>query len=59
MKIANIKFHVHRHGCDPITCEHEWEPHMWDDGRAFCNLCGTFAEWLDDPRVERAAEAVG
>jgi hypothetical protein len=37
---------------DPLSCEHLWEPHLWDDGRAYCPRCGSFARWTNDPRLE-------
>lgn len=37
---------------DPMQCDHVWEPHLWDDGRAYCNRCGSFAQWVNDPRLE-------
>jgi hypothetical protein len=36
---------------DPIDCEHVWEPHLWDTGRAYCHRCGSFARWVNDPRA--------
>lgn len=40
---------------DPIDCSHVWEPHLWDTGRAYCNRCGSFARWVNDPRAEEAS----
>lgn len=40
---------------DPIDCGHLWEPHLWDTGRAYCPRCGSFARWLDDPRVKESS----
>lgn len=37
---------------DPMDCDHVWEPHLWDDGRAHCPPCGAFARWVNDPRLE-------
>ena len=37
---------------DPISCEHLWEPHVWERGRAYCNRCGSLARWANDPRLE-------
>jgi hypothetical protein len=31
-------------------CEHSWELHLWEHGRAFCNRCGSFAIATNDPR---------
>lgn len=42
------------HG-DPIDCEHVWEPHLWDHGRAYCARCGSFARWVNDPRIAEPA----
>ena len=39
------------HG-DPLACDHVWEPHLWDTGRAYCPCCGSFARWVNDPRSE-------
>ena len=36
---------------DPMGCDHLWEPHLWDNGRAYCPQCGSFARWVNDPRV--------
>lgn len=38
------------HG-DPIDCEHVWEPHLLEIGRAYCPRCGSFARWVNDPRA--------
>ena len=40
---------------DPMSCDHYWEPHLWDNGRAYCARCGSFARWVNDPRREDAA----
>ena len=37
---------------DPIDCAHVWEPHSYDDGRAYCPRCGSFARWVNDPRLK-------
>ena len=37
---------------DPTECDHAWEPHLWDNGRAYCHQCGSFARWVNDPRLE-------
>ena len=39
---------------EPTRCDHAWEPHLWDDGRAYCPRCGSFARWVNDPRLEAA-----
>jgi hypothetical protein len=36
---------------DPMGCEHVWEPHLWEDGRAYCPRCGSLARWANDPRL--------
>ncbi len=38
------------HG-DPIECDHIWEPHLWETGRAYCARCGSLALWVNDPRT--------
>jgi hypothetical protein len=38
------------HG-DPIDCDHVWEPHLRETGRAYCARCGSFARWVNDPRA--------
>ena len=40
---------------DPMSCDHLWEPHLWDHGRAYCSRCGSFARWVNDPRLEDAS----
>lgn len=35
---------------DPFDCNHVWEPHLWETGRAHCPRCGSFARWVNDPR---------
>ena len=37
---------------DPMICDHVWEAHLWEPGRAHCARCGSFARWLNDPRAE-------
>ncbi len=37
---------------DPTNCDHAWESHLWEHGRAYCPCCGSFARWVDDPRLE-------
>ena len=44
-----LKFHV-----DPMECEHRWEPHAWEIGRAYCPRCGSLARWVNDPTLEAA-----
>jgi hypothetical protein len=39
---------------DPMICDHVWEAHLWDTGRAFCARCGSHARWVNDPRLEAA-----
>lgn len=41
---------------DPMRCDHVWEPHLWDAGRAYCAHCGSFARWINDPRCSWAEE---
>ena len=36
---------------DPMECDHRWEPHLWETGRAYCPRCGSFARWVNDPRA--------
>ena len=36
---------------EPIDCDHVWEPHLWEISRAYCPRCGSFARWVNDPRV--------
>ena len=36
---------------DPINCDHAWEPHLWETGRAHCPRCGSFARWVNDLRA--------
>jgi hypothetical protein len=26
---------------DPATCEHAWEPHLWEQGKSYCPHCTT------------------
>jgi len=40
---------------DPMGCEHLWEPHLWETGRAYCARCGSYARWVNDPRAKEAA----
>lgn len=40
---------------DPMDCEHVWEPHLWETGRAYCACCGSYARWVNDPRQEGRA----
>ncbi len=40
---------------DPLGCEHVWEPHAWEMGRAHCPRCGSIARWANDPRQEERA----
>jgi hypothetical protein len=44
-----------RYQHDPMRCEHVWEPHLWDTGRAYCHQCGSFGRWVNDPRLEAAS----
>lgn len=37
---------------DPMECTHRWEPHLYETGRAHCPRCGSFARWVNDPRLE-------
>ena len=41
---------------EPMDCDHLWEPHLWETGRAYCAQCGSNARWPNDPRG--ALEAV-
>ncbi len=36
---------------DPASCEHLWEPHLWEIGGAYCARCGSLACWRNDPRA--------
>ena len=36
---------------DPMDCDHVWEPHVWEMGRAYCARCGSCARWVNDPRT--------
>lgn len=40
---------------DPMTCDHVWEPHLWETGRAYCPSCGSIARWVNDPRATSEA----
>ena len=40
---------------DPMACEHYWEPHAWETGRAYCARCGSSARWVNDPRATAEA----
>ena len=40
---------------DPFACGHVWEPHSGETGRAYCSRCGSFARWVNDPRVAEEA----
>ena len=42
-------FHV-----NPVDCDHLWEPHLWEIGRAYCARCGSCARWVNDPRAEES-----
>jgi len=35
---------------DPMSCDHLWEAHLWETGRAYCPRCGSNARWINDPR---------
>ena len=39
----------------PMDCDHLWEPHLVETGRAYCPRCGSFARWADDPRLTEDA----
>jgi hypothetical protein len=41
-----LTFHI-----DPMVCDHVWEPHLWERGRAYCACCGSYARWINDPRA--------
>jgi hypothetical protein len=36
---------------DPMECDHRWEPHFVETGRAYCARCGSLARWVNDPRA--------
>lgn len=36
---------------DPIGCDHLWEAHLLEVGRAYCTRCGSLAHWVNDPRA--------
>lgn len=40
---------------EPMDCDHAWEPHIYEHGRAYCPSCGSFAHWVNDPRLEEEA----
>jgi hypothetical protein len=40
---------------DPMICGHRWEPHLYETGRAHCPRCGSFARWVNDPRLESSS----
>jgi hypothetical protein len=40
---------------DPMRCPHRWEPHLYEVGRAYCPRCGSYARWVNDPRLGGAA----
>lgn len=54
MIIADIQLHDNKgpvqFAVASAVCDHAWEPHLWDDGRAYCHRCGSFARWANDPR---------
>lgn len=35
----------------PMSCDHLWEPHLVETGRAYCARCGSSARWVNDPRI--------
>ena len=37
---------------DPFDCDHRWEPHLLENGRAYCARCGSYARWVNDPEVQ-------
>jgi len=39
---------------NPLDCDHLWEPHHWETGRAYCPRCGSYARWVNDPRAQEA-----
>jgi len=39
---------------DPMCCDHAWEPHLWETGRAYCPRCGSLARWVNDPRAQES-----
>jgi hypothetical protein len=41
-----IKFAFH-----PMDCDHLWEPHLIETGKAYCPRCGSSARWSGDPRL--------
>ena len=45
-----LAFHV-----DPMGCDHRWEPHLWETGRAYCPRCGSIARWVNDPRAREGS----
>jgi hypothetical protein len=40
---------------DPMICDHVWEPHLLETGRAYCPRCASLARWANDPRLEAAS----
>jgi hypothetical protein len=43
-----------RFECEPRSCVHSWEFHLWDMGDAYCPRCGSLATADNDPRVDRS-----
>lgn len=51
MRVKNIQLNTRQRGnwflpgSDPSRpCEHRWEVHLWERGRAYCPDCGSFAD---------------
>jgi hypothetical protein len=40
---------------DPMECDHYWEPHAYETGRAYCPRCGSLGRWVNDPRASAEA----
>lgn len=60
MNVEDIELRVHpsilrfQNAVEPIDCDHVWEPHMLETGRAYCYRCGSRARWVNDPRAAEA-----
>lgn len=58
VEVANIRLReresIIKFKHDPNTCSHAWEFHLWEIGEAYCPLCGSLADAVNDPRKETA-----
>lgn len=59
MEVADVELRARpgsiQFQADPMSCDHAWEPHLWETGRAYCASCGSIARWVNDPRQDGAA----